>query len=525
MVAVVVACVITVAFNVVAAREGAVTGECAVASSGSHLWWCVEDSGGVSSDATTPGSAGPRFTLYLARSSSAADAPMPVASLPSLPTAMAAHGGDIWLGLRDQSGGTTIYRASAAQKNPTTGMMAGDAVRLQPVAALATAPVTALAADALGAVILDPAPSGGVLSRVVPLGVTPFAVAGIGADALQGQLASWPADGALAREGRGGWAITRDEGGDLVVMAPASEEQREVTLHSIRIGDAAGWRAVPGSRLPAVWKELDGLLQVKYARESSLATVGAFPAEASGSAVAFLDGETGGFVALRAAPVEGGFQAWRMHATSGAVAPLVWTPAPVIEESVLWWQLPLIGGLTVLAVVVLILMRPGRSGVLRTMLPEGWEPLPIQHRAFAFIIDALPLWLALVLIRNDVDVSRWMAWPAWSGDPSSTLWGLAFIAALTLSSAVQESLMGTSIGKRLVGAGIVGLAGSTTGGVRAPRGRTFARALLRAAILLAPALAFLTLIDPSLCGVPEVVTKTAVARRARQRDQAPARDR
>jgi uncharacterized RDD family membrane protein YckC len=77
-----------------------------------------------------------------------------------------------------------------------------------------------------------------------------------------------------------------------------------------------------------------------------------------------------------------------------------------------------------------------------------------------------------------------------------------------------EVFFGASPGKWFLGGMVV----STEPGSpwRASVLRRATRCLLALVVLFAPALAFLTMVHPALQGLPEQLTRTAVARRARE---------
>ncbi len=185
---------------------------------------------------------------------------------------------------------------------------------------------------------------------------------------------------------------------------------------------------------------------------------------------------------------------------------------PVVEQertTGLWIHLPLIGAITIAALLAVFLMRsgPGAAGVV----PAGWEPLALVPRGAALLLDLVPGAVAALWLMN-ASAAQLLEMPSWTADATAA--GPASVMLLVgwLFASIPEAITGASPGKWIVGARVV----STTPGSpwRAPIWRRTVRAALTLVVLFAPALAFLTLIHPALQGLPEQLTRTAVARRA-----------
>ncbi|MDA0802430.1 MAG: hypothetical protein O2819_01545 [Planctomycetota bacterium] len=497
-------------------------GRTLVASTGARVW--------IACGSRTPG-------LWLLTDDAGPSRPRQVLELPVLPEAMAAHGEVLWLLLPHQepstggidARGATVYRLTAPRMLPSTGLQDPRSGGIEPIASFGASAVPVQCAGTSEGLLFQA--EDGALRKVVPLGAVELAVEidGSPIDPRGGWiLTPWPDES--------GWALRRSRGSDLQVAVPAGHgsgtgSNAPMKCRTIDWSGANGWLTVTGSRTPALFREMEGRIEVAYGsgepstpRLQPFGSVSADPR----ATVAYLGGSEGGFLVIQDGSSAGGpttdtaddaapFKISLINAVSGAVDTVV------LEQrtepgggAVVWWILPLVGGLTVAAVIALIVLRPGRRGVDPATLPSGWEPLPLVWRILAFAIDAIPVWLALAWLREDVPFGEWWPWSFWNMSEAETRWGGALIASLTLSSAIQEGATGTSIGKRLVGAGVVVVrppANATRTPPRATPLRTVVRALVRSALLIAPALVFLTLIDPSLCGVPEVTTRTAVARR------------
>jgi len=176
----------------------------------------------------------------------------------------------------------------------------------------------------------------------------------------------------------------------------------------------------------------------------------------------------------------------------------------------LWLHLPLLGAITVAALLAVFLLRSGPDAA--GVLPAGWEPLPLGRRALALLIDLVPGAVVSMLLL-DASARDLLAMPSWTADSTAAAASsLMLVVGWALASTV-ESFAGASLGKWLVGGVVV----STEPGFpwRASVARRALRCLLALVVLFAPALGFLTMVHPALQGLPEQLTRTAVARRAR----------
>ncbi len=176
----------------------------------------------------------------------------------------------------------------------------------------------------------------------------------------------------------------------------------------------------------------------------------------------------------------------------------------------LWLHLPLLGAITVAALLAVFLLRSGPDAA--GVLPAGWEPLPLGRRALALLIDLVPgAVVALLLLQ--ATPRELLAMPSWTADSTAAAASSLMLVAGWAQASIVESFLGASIGKWLVGGVVV----STEPGSpwRASVARRALRCLLALVVLFAPALGFLTMVHPALQGLPEQLTRTAVARRAR----------
>jgi len=176
----------------------------------------------------------------------------------------------------------------------------------------------------------------------------------------------------------------------------------------------------------------------------------------------------------------------------------------------LWLHLPLLGAITVAALLAVFLLRSGPDAA--GVLPAGWEPLPLGRRALALVIDLAPGAAAAMLLVQATP-RELLAMPSWTADSTAAAASSLMLVVGWAQASIIESFFGASIGKWLVGGVVV----STEPGSpwRASVARRALRCLLALVVLFAPALGFLTMVHPALQGLPEQLTRTAIARRAR----------
>ena len=177
----------------------------------------------------------------------------------------------------------------------------------------------------------------------------------------------------------------------------------------------------------------------------------------------------------------------------------------------LWLHLPLLGAITVAALLAVFLLRSGPEAA--GVLPAGWEPLPLGRRALALLIDLVPGAIVAMLLLH-ASARELLAMPSWTADSTAAAASSLMLVVGWAQASIVESFLGASIGKWLVGGVVV----STEPGSpwRASVARRALRCLLALVVLFAPALGFLTMVHPVLQGLPEQLTRTAVARRARE---------
>lgn len=207
-------------------------------------------------------------------------------------------------------------------------------------------------------------------------------------------------------------------------------------------------------------------------------------------------------------------------------APMTLADAPSAAGE--WLHLPIIGGLTIAALLAGFLLRPP-VGDRAPALPAGWDPMDSWKRVLALAMDMVP-GAGVALIATGCPVPDLLAMPAWTASTARTLPSALMIAVTIAWCAAWEVAIGSTPGKLALGRGRIvrvdrlspsEIAARAAAGVpewpapAASRGRRLARALVKGVVLFAPALAFLAFVHPLQMGLPDVLTDTAVARRRR----------
>ncbi len=336
-------------------------------------------------------------------------------------------------------------------------------------------------------------------------------------------LHQWP-----SREGSG-WALVARDGDDLrtwTVRAPEPGTEDLEWSSATMPGSGAGLGlVVTGASRPTVLRQLggDGGWSLAYARADGPLEIARIEApDAPWTVVGVGDsfsivtlGESG---LLSAAPVDS------VEGTVGTAAPLVEAPSTAGE----WLHLPLIGALTIAALLAAFLIRPP-VGDRMPALPAGWEPMDSWRRALGLVIDMVPGALIAIAVTGCAPKDL-LAMPAWTAAtakaiPSSIMLGCTMVWCLVWEVAVASTPGKLAIGRsrivrvdRLAPRDQAARAGAPAEEWPAPaasRARRAIRALLKGIVLFAPALAFLAFVHPMQMGMPDVMTDTAVARRRR----------
>lgn len=336
-------------------------------------------------------------------------------------------------------------------------------------------------------------------------------------------LHRWP-----SRDGSG-WALIARDGDDLrtwTVSAPELGSEQLPWSSALMPGAGNGMGlVVSGASRPAVLSRAnDGSAWVlSYARaDGPLELARIVPPElpwtvvGAGDSFAIVTLSESG--ALGVAPIDS------VDGTVGTAATLTEAPSTAGD----WLHLPLIGALTIAALLAAFLVRPP-VGDRVPCLPAGWEPMDAWRRALGLLIDMVPGALVAIALTGCMPRDL-LAMPAWTAAtaktvPSSIMLGCTvlwcFLWEVAIASTPGKMAMGRSRIVRVdrlsprdqaaAGAGPP-VAWPAAGATRLRRG---IRAALKGIVLFAPALAFLAFVHPLQMGLPDVLTDTAVARRRR----------
>ena len=334
-------------------------------------------------------------------------------------------------------------------------------------------------------------------------------------------LHQWP-----SRDGTG-WALIARDGDDLRAWsAPEWTSGGAPEWSSVSWpGSGAGLGlVVSGASRPTVLRQsADGAWSLAYARADGPLEIAAFPAPDTpwtvvgvGDSFAIVSvSESGEVKAARIDAVEG---------TVGTATALAEAPSTAGD----WLHLPLIGAITIAALMAAFLLRPP-VGDRVPSLPAGWEPMDSWRRAVGLALDMVPGAL-VALALTGCEAKDLLAMPAWTAAtakavPSSIMLGCTVLWCLLWEVAIASTPGKLATGRsRIVRvdrlspreqAARAGGAAAEWPAPAATRARRAVRALIKGIVLFAPALAFLAFVHPMQMGLPDVMTDTAVARRRR----------
>lgn len=336
-------------------------------------------------------------------------------------------------------------------------------------------------------------------------------------------LHQWP-----SRDGPG-WALVVRDGDDLrtwTVRAPEPGTEALEWLGAVMPGSGSGLGlVVSGASRPTVLRQSgrDGGWSLAYVRADGPLEIARIDAPDApwtvvglGDSFAIVTVSESGEVS--AAPVDS------VEGTVGTATPLAEAPSSAGD----WLHLPLIGALTIAALLAAFLIRPPVGDRLPA-LPAGWEPMDSWRRALGLMIDMVPGALVAIAVTGCAPKDL-LAMPAWTAAtakavPSSIMLGCTVLWCLVWEVAVASTPGKLATGRsrivrvdRLAPRDQAVRAGAQAEEWPAPaasRARRAIRAALKGIVLFAPALAFLSFVHPMQMGMPDVMTDTAVARRRR----------
>jgi uncharacterized RDD family membrane protein YckC len=201
--------------------------------------------------------------------------------------------------------------------------------------------------------------------------------------------------------------------------------------------------------------------------------------------------------------------------TKGAAQPRTVSPAALLRPFQAtglgveaWIHIPLIVMVGMAALMIVAFVRIIRSPE-PIQQPLDLPVLPIWRRVGALLLDvSAPVAVAAVLFDEvPTPIVLLTSWPTSLNQANAALTAIGLIA---LHTGVSEWLTGTSIGKRVFGAAVIG-----TDGRDLRFGQAFMRSSFKALILAAPILAVFTLLQRERRGIGEIASGTMVIDRKR----------
>lgn len=331
---------------------------------------------------------------------------------------------------------------------------------------------------------------------------------------LPGNLGGSSTLAALLHEGDRRIALVGIAGKDLTASIEGSADGTpwEQVLFP---GSAEGFAmVVPGAASNAVLRRVaGGLHELAYISPSGPRSLATIPIQASPWTVVGL----GEKFLLASASAGGEISLSKIDSLTGSIAPPIAMTGEIVR-AVEWIHLPVLGGATILLLLLGFVLRPPVEA--KGSLATGWEPLPMGRRSIALAIDLLP-GVVVALGVTGAPLESLLAMPSWTPELSRCLPSLLMLGVTGGWCALFEIAARATPGKFLVGARIIraepaandSVPPSAHADVRAGLARSAARAALKAIVLLAPALGVLAFVHPLQQGVPETITGTAVARK------------
>lgn len=444
-------------------------------------------------------------------------------TLEAMPDALVAEDARLWMVMpRATGGGVAPVFSVRATYNPISERWFSEPIgRFEVLASIPGGGHLAGAASADGAVLVLQGDDPRALLAQRGAGWTSIALP---RDLPAGtMLHQWP-----SRDGRG-WAIVAREGNDLRTWTapdPATGGDSLEWSSVLMPGSGTGLGlVVTGASRPTVLRQAgsDGMWSLAYVRADGPLEVARFPAPDMPWTVVGI-GDSFSIVSLAEDGVLSAASVDSVEGTVGTPVQLAQAPSTAGD----WLHLPLIGALTIAALLAAFLMRPP-MGDRMPSLPAGWDPVDSWRRALGLMIDMLPGAIVAIVVTGCAPKDL-LAMPAWTAATAKAVPSSVMLGCTMLWCLVWEVAIATTPGKRATGACRIvrvdrlspreqaARAGGPAEEWPAPaatRTRRAIRAALKGIVLFAPALAFLAFVHPLQMGLPDVMTDTAVARRRR----------
>jgi len=307
------------------------------------------------------------------------------------------------------------------------------------------------------------------------------------------------------------WHIGFDGSGlrRLNILVSSQHEREQSVLHqradhgtwqlSVHDIDASAVRVLThsGGRLAAVIEQ-DDRVDIVYIRPSSLLHLAGFDSPAGTWAVHGLDD---GFYLLHQRNSELTMATISLiDGAMGEAKAVADQPLPTAKL----WHTGLMLAVSVIAVLIVLLVRPGSRAVVE--LPKNTAVLPALPRVVAMLIDLVPGGvLTVVLLR--VSPAELLRLPMMTETLDQSAAHLLMLGIMALHCTISEMLRGTTLGKAVVG-GFV----RTSTGAPISIGQALARNGVKVMILLVPPLAVFALFNPYMQGFNDMAARTMVLR-------------
>ncbi len=192
----------------------------------------------------------------------------------------------------------------------------------------------------------------------------------------------------------------------------------------------------------------------------------------------------------------------------GAIGPARTLESPTFGAGA-WLHLPLLGMLTVTAILALVLFKPIADQV-PPMVPEDAAPLAWWPRLVALAVDLLPGAIAAMAWFKTTP-AEFALLPAWSLDIEAAAPSAAAIGITVLWGIAWEAALGRTPGKMLARGRVAAVEGGRPG-----FWRIVVRNLFKGVLLYAPVLAIFTALSPFGQGIGETLSRTLVLGPARE---------
>jgi uncharacterized RDD family membrane protein YckC len=243
---------------------------------------------------------------------------------------------------------------------------------------------------------------------------------------------------------------------------------------------------------------------IGYLRSKVFARLISFTAPATDWRVVSLGGQASDEdLMLLVADHEHGAAVRRIQPIDGTISDPA-TMQPQRLNAARMWQLSIMLGLTVSALLLAFMMKPLAAG--SSVLPANTIVLPAAERIAALLIDLAPAAvISMIVFRTSVQDLFNMP-ILLVGLRESAPFMLMF-ALTMLHSLVGELSRGATLGKHLMGARVLSVAGN-----RPSRSQIILRNFMKAVILLIPPLALFALLNHHLQGLPDLVARTLVVK-------------